>query len=298
MAQWFTYFNQQTRQYPMSIDRAILGGRCSLNVGFAFAAGYQSAIEALFCSSEPEGPQLSSFCVTELKGNHPSAIEASLYETEGKLFVDGHKRFISGANDAQVIYVVCRDQRFGDDFEERNTSAPLARAVLKVVKIPTNHSGVNIEAMPALGFVPEVSHGQVHLDHVALSETQILSGDGYSAYVKAFRSHEDLHVLAAITAYRLGEAIDFEWGSQLVEAHLSLLVSLRAISFMPLSEPGSHILLSATRQQLMQLIAQSNAIFEAKSPDSFLCWQRDQVLLDLANKAQHARTEKAWRNFS
>tara|TARA_R110001592_G_scaffold67059_1_gene205880 strand:+ start:56614 stop:56973 length:360 start_codon:yes stop_codon:yes gene_type:complete len=52
MKAWFEDFNCQTRCFVQPIDRAILGGRFSLNVSFAFASDYQSAIEALLAEMD------------------------------------------------------------------------------------------------------------------------------------------------------------------------------------------------------------------------------------------------------
>ena len=197
MAAWFEAFNAQTRRFESSIDRAILGGRLSLNVGFAFTSGYQSAIESLFLGDSLKDGELalSSLCVSEVKGNHPRAIETRLYQDGGRLFIDGNKQFVSGACDAQMIYVACRDETMGTGFDDEG------RPKLKVVAIPTQSHGVVIQAMPALGFMPEISHGKVRLAEVEIFGHQILDGDGYLAYVKAFRTYEDVHVLAAIVGY-------------------------------------------------------------------------------------------------
>jgi len=294
MAAWFGSFNQQTRLFEGSIDRAILGGRLSLNVGFAFTSGYQSAIESLFQTGDVQSDELrlSSLCVTEAKGNHPRAIETRLYLEGGRYFIEGNKQFVSGACDSQLIYVACRDETTGCGFDDEG------KPKLKVVAIPTHSQGVAIQAMPALGFIPEVSHGKVKLERVEILESQLLDGDGYLEYVKAFRNYEDLHVFAAIVGYRLGEAIDSKWDTSSIEAHISLILALRAISFMPLAEPVAHISLSACRRQLISLIEATNTQFESHNPLAFENWQRDQVLLKVASKAHQSRTEKAWAHFS
>jgi len=309
MAAWFDSFNQQTRLFESSIDRAILGGRLSLNVGFAFTSGYQSAIESLFEGGKLEGGKLqgdkfhgesvqsdglmlSSLCVTEVKGNHPRAIETRLYREGGRYFVDGNKQFVSGACDSQMIYVACRDETVGNGFDDEG------KPKLKVVAIPTQSQGVAIQTMPVLGFIPEVSHGKVKLERVEIVDSQVLEGDGYLTYVKAFRTFEDLHVLAAIVGYRLGEAIDSQWDTVSIEAHISLILALRAINFMPLAEPVAHISLAACRRQLITLIEATNTQFESHNPLAFENWQRDQVLLKVASKAHQIRTAKAWAHFS
>lgn len=288
MAEWFKDFNQQSRQFEQTIDRAILGGRLSDCVGFSFAAAYQSAIESLF---QADDILLSSFCVSEEKGNHPRDIHTRLFHHSGKLVVSGKKKFVSGANDSQRLYIACRDERNSDGIDK------LGRSILKMVVLPASIAGLQIQEMPALGFMPEVSHGKVFLDHVEISENQILEGDGYLAYIKAFRNHEDLHVLAAITAYRLGEAIEASWPKEIVENHISLILALRSLADMDLNQSSAHIALAACRSQLELLITQTNAIFEKLNPKAYQLWKRDKVLLNIAKAAHQKRTEGAWQLF-
>jgi len=285
MADWFKGFNQQTRHFDSPIDRAILGGRLSLSVGFAFVSAYQSAIEALF---QPQEILLSSFCVTEDKGNHPRQIETRLCKEAGQLYISGTKKFVSGANDSQCLYVACRDERAGSGFDAAG------RPIIKMVKLLAENKGLEIQVMPALGFVPEVSHGKVNLNSVAISEAQICEGDGYIRYVKAFRAYEDIYVLAAITAYRLGEAIEGKWSHSALERHVSLLLAIRSISQMNLNKPSAHIAISACRSKLEELIKQTDKMFEASNPESYKFWCRDQVLLNIAKTAHQKRTQKAW----
>jgi len=289
MALWFDAFNTQTRQFEASVDRSILGGRLSENLGFAFTSGYQSAIEALFGT---EKIVLSSLCVTEAKGNHPRSIETSLIEEEGRLSLIGKKQFVSGAGDTELMYVACKDERFGEGYDDQG------RPIIKLVAVSAFQERVEIEQMPELGFIPEVSHGKVSFDQVEVFAPQILEGDGYIDYVKAFRTYEDLHVLAAIVGFRLGEALEFKWRRESVEAHLSLILSLRDLSFMPLNEPAAHIALAGCRAQLKSLIEKTDSEFQASNASGFKCWQRDQVLLSVASKAHETRTQRAWASIT
>jgi hypothetical protein len=255
-------------------------------VGFSFSGAYQSAIEALFCLQDP---LLASVCVTETGGNHPRAINTRLYLEDGDLCLSGEKSFVSGAKDAGMIYVACKDLRSGDGIDSEG------RPQIKMISLKTDLQGVNIQEMPSLGFVPEVSHGKVTLEAVCLSESDVLQGDGYLGYVKAFRTYEDLHVCAAMAGYRLGEALEFHWGADVVEEHLSLVLSLREVSSMDLNSAVAHIALSACRTQLDKLIESTNEVFEKTNPDGFVSWQRDSKLLKVASKAHETRTRRAWQ---
>lgn len=285
ISEWFSAFNQQTRLFELPIDRAILGGRMSTCLGFAFAAAYQSAIEALF---KPDEIVLSSFCVTEKTGNHPRAIETTLSCQEDTLLLNGSKSFVSGATDSSCLYIACRDQRLGSGFDEQG------RPLIKMLKIPAQREGLNIQTLPALGFVPEVSHGSVSFENVVVTEEDILLGDGYLDYVKAFRTYEDLYVLSAVTAYRLAEAVSGKWPPSIQEKHISLILALRSLSSMNLLQSSSHIALAACRTQFDELIQNTNALFKQSDSEAFKRWERDQVLLTIAKKAHLSRTQKAW----
>lgn len=288
MSEWFAHFKQATGSFSNSIDRAILAGRMSASVGFAFAGAYQSAIEALFGLEEA---LLASVCVTEAGGNHPRAINARLYTEKAQLYLSGEKSFVSGAEDAGMIYVACRDERRGDGLDLSG------RPLIKVIALNTQLEGIAIQEMPSLGFVPEISHGKVILDRVAIKESYILQGDGYLQYVKAFRTYEDLHVCAAIAANRMAEAIASDWGQGAIEKHIALILSLREVNAMQLDSSAAHIALSACRSQLNELIAATNTLFEQSNTQKYQNWQRDSRLLKVAGKAHETRTRKAWEDI-
>ncbi len=84
---------------------------------------------------------------------------------------------------------------------------PLLKAGTRALRCP----GVRLLPMPATRFVPEVPHARVQLDDVHVEDDELLPGDGYDAYVKPFRSIEDMHVTLAVLAYLLREARQRGW---------------------------------------------------------------------------------------
>ena len=66
--------------------------------------------------------------------------------------------------------------------------------------------------------MPDIGHARLHLDNVLC---ELLPGDGWDSYVKPFRSIEDLHVLAAITAWLYGIGRDGGWPAALRKASVS-----------------------------------------------------------------------------
>ena len=285
MAAWFNDFNQTVRGFDSSIDRAILGGRLSKNMSFAFTSGYQSAIESLFSPHQLALP-LGSLCVSEENGVRPNDINTKIEERNGKVYLSGQKKFVSGANDSQHIFVACNN---GIDLN--------GRVKIKVVSLPSSTSGIEIIALPTLPFIPLVSHGKVILDTIEISESNVLLGDGYSNYVKPFRTYEDLHVLAAVVGFRLGEAIESQWGEDSIQAHLPLILSLQSLSAMPLQSPAAHIALAACRDELKRLITLFNDRFQANNSSAYSDWERDQLILNVANKASDTRTQNAWKGI-
>lgn len=281
---WFKAFRQQAGAYSLSIDRALLGGRISQCFGFAFAAGYQSAIEALF---QAEQTRLAAFCVSEKGGNHPRMIHTRLEHQSGQLIVTGEKSFVSGGVDAAQLYVACHDLRSGNGLDHNG------RPCLKVLQLTPDIPGVEVKSLPPLGFMPEVTHGRVSLESVVITESMILSGDGYQDYIKPFRTYEDVHVLASICGYRLAEAIDGRWPEEIVDQYLTLIMALRSLSQMQLSKAPAHIGLAAIREQFDALVLRSNTYFEKSNTQAYEHWIRDQHLLQVARSAHEKRTSAA-----
>ncbi len=283
MATWFADFKHASLELESPFDRAVIGGRLSHCAGFAFAGGYQSACESLFAQHRGE---LASLCVTEAEGNHPRAIQSTLDQTTEGMELNGNKKFVSGAGAAQRLYVACTT---GND----NAGRPL----LKLVSLAANQQGVEITELPPLGFIPEVSHGKVRFEQVKVDPDQVLPGDGYLAYIKPFRTVEDIHVLGALLAYRLGEGLDARWQAPALEQHISLVLNLRSLANMSPSSPATHLALAGARQQVKTLFDLTDDEFEQGNPTQFKYWQRDKALLKIAGSAHVSRTAKAWQDF-
>lgn len=249
-------------------------------MGHAFASAYQSAIENLVGQAQLP---LSSFCVTEAGGNHPRAIETRLVDVDGQWHVDGQKSFVSGGEDAETLFVAAKTGL-------QNNGQP----DLKLVKVSKSSPNVEITPMPALKFVPEVSHGKVALKNVLVEDSSILEGDGYARYIKPFRTIEDIHVLGAALGYRMGEAIANNWSKPSIELHLQLILAVRAVAQMDVSASATHIALAGLREAADRLIEESDQEFAERNPASFAEWKRDKVLLKVAEKAHLKRTQKAW----
>lgn len=167
---------------PVSpFELAVLGGKAMPTPGLAFLAGYQAALRVLWPSA-PEG--LGALCASEKRSVRPADMHMRL-DLEA-LRLTGSKDFVTGGHEADWLLVAARSEAPGE--------AP--RISLAVVY--PGEPGVRLDPLPTLPLMPEVGHARLHLEQ-ALCER--LAGDGWDAYVKPFRSLEDLYVLSALVAW-------------------------------------------------------------------------------------------------
>src|SRR4029079_19345048 len=82
-----------------TVERAVIGGARADRVGYAFAIGYSTALEALV------GEGSAALCVTEEGGNHPRAIQTRLFDAR----VTGSKRWATLADHATHLLVAATE---------------------------------------------------------------------------------------------------------------------------------------------------------------------------------------------
>jgi acyl-CoA dehydrogenase len=270
-AAWWARTEALRLAWPATIERAIALGFEADRLGSAFAGGYTSAVVAL-CGGALVEP--GALCATEDGGGHPRAITTRV--DAGRL--TGTKRFVSFGPFARTLLVVASE---GVDDQGRNR--------LKVVKVSSDAPGVRLEAGPALPFVPEVPHASVVLDGAF---GVVLPGDGYDAYLKPFRTIEDLYVNAAVLAYLLNVGLRFGWATGVLEDLLAALASAVALASMNPSAKGTHLALAGLLANATRIIDQLDwAPVEPAERERFL---RDRPLLRVASKARVARQQRAW----
>lgn len=261
-------------------DRAVLGALRADRVGFAFVAGYRAALYALAPALGRH--DLVALCATEAAGNHPRAIQTTL--RDGRL--SGRKRWTTLGGRASTLLVVAS---IGTDVEDKN--------VLRVVRVRADKPGVRVVPMVDAPFVPEVPHAEVHFDDVAVDDADVLPGDGYDAYLKPFRTVEDLHVHGALLGHLIGVARRTEWPRETVEELLSLVIGARALTFEEPLAPSTHValagLLSATQRAIERLSSCWSLVDEATRSR----WERDRSILSVAGKARDARRDAAWKRL-
>jgi alkylation response protein AidB-like acyl-CoA dehydrogenase len=260
------------------VDRALLGGACADRLGFAFAGGYGEALRALV----PGLDGIAALCITEAGGNTPRAIETALVRTEpGAYELTGHKKWATVGSLASSLLVAASVGRDGD------------RNHIRMVRVPARAPGVRIVETSA-PFVPEIPHAEITFQRVAVRETDLLTGDGYTEYIKPFRTVEDIHVHAALLGYLIGVARRKSFGTELVERLLALATTTRAAAAADARSPSTHVVLAGLFALVAREVAALEALWSATPDAEWQRWQRDRALLQVAGKARAARRETAW----
>jgi len=267
-----TYAALLERLGPVSpFELAVLGGQAVDSPGLAFLVGYQAALRVLWPSAPPS---LGAICATEQHSLRPADLQTRLSE----LRVNGCKDFVTAGDAADWLLVAARSEASGQ--------APR----LNLVVVYPGEPGVRLEPLPPIALMPEISHSRLHLDD-ALCER--LAGDGWDAYVKPFRSLEDLYVLSAMIAWLYARGQDNGWPQALQLRLVGLLGSCAEATRQCPDAATSHVLLAGIFEQFAALSADLESAF-AKGPEDLLTtWQRDRGLLTLASGARHKRLEKA-----
>ncbi|MDO9616246.1 MAG: acyl-CoA dehydrogenase [Pseudomonas sp.] len=256
---------------PAPLQLALLGGRLAATPGLAFLAGYQGALRALW----PAAPwTLGALCVTENRSTRPADMSTRI----NALTLDGRKDFVTAAEAADWLLVAAREEDAG---------APVQLA-LGVVR--NGAPGVQIETLPALPLMPDVSHGRLHLQG---AQCERLAGDGWDDYVKPFRTLEDTHVLAALTAWLFGVGQESAWPQALQLRLLGLLAGCAEVARQCPSAAGSHVMLAGLFAQFDSLRSDLDNAFAAGDAHWAQLWQRDQGVLAIAGSARSKRLQKA-----
>jgi len=268
-------------RFGSAVDRAVAQGFVSDRVAFAFLAGYEAALQAMVPSLPID--EIASFCVTEEAGNHPRAIATTL-EPQGSAFVlRGAKKWSTAGPVAHSLLVVAREGVSSD-----------GRPSLRAVRVPAGAPGLTVTAMPEAPFVPEVPHAGLVLDGVVVPVEDVLLGDGYVDYTKAFRTLEDLHVNAALMGYLLSLALRFSWPEELSERLALLVLAARSLGAASARSPGAHVALAGLVASLGALVSEATPWFERLPEPERGRWHRDQALFHVAAKAREQRRVRAW----
>lgn len=284
-SEWKEAFDAAGRSWEEPIERAIAGGWYADCVGYAFAAGYQAALRRLV----PDLPMSAyvALCVTEEDGNLPRMMRTTLQKEGGRWLLNGEKTFVTHAKEAEILLIAAVT---GQDERGRNQ--------LRVVSLPADTPGVLITPLPDLPFVPEISHGRVLLQDVAVADEQILAGDGYDKYIRPFRTVEDLHVFGGIVAYLFRVATQRKWDTALREQAIALLTAILPLAQDRPNASHVHIAIGGMQQHMAHFIEQVDTRWSEEGGETWKKWRRDKRLLQVAESTRKQRLFNAWRDYT
>lgn len=281
VATWLREVGSALAELETPIDRAVMTGFNADRVGYAFAGGYQAALSALVPGL---GRSIVSLSATEAGGNRPSAIKTRLTVSGERVTVTGDKRYSTLAPVADTLLVVASE---GTDESGRNR--------LRVVRIDARAHGVQVRKMPDIAFAPEIPHAEVRFDDVTASADAVLPGDGYTAYLKPFRTVEDVHVHAALLGYVASVARRFGWPETVVEAIASLVVTARSLALGDPSRPELHVALSGWLTESAALLERADEHWARVDEAERERWRRDRALSLVARGVREQRRARAWQ---
>lgn len=285
--EWKRIWKHMTPLWGTPVDRALAGGFAADRPAWAFAAGYQAAIQCLM--PEIDNARIAAICITEKGGPHPARIQCRLTADRGVRGcwrLDGTKEFVSGADGAETLLVAASTGM---------TSS--GRNVLRMVAVPADRPGVTITTLPSLGIVPEMPHGRVCFEAVSLPEAALLPGDGYTGAIKPFRTLEDLHVTGAFLAWIFAVGRRSAWPAAVLETMLPLMVAVRGLALASPLEPHVHIVLGGLLAQVSDLLEKIDPLWQGVDARVREWWQRDRNVLDIAASARQRRLEAARSHF-
>ena len=281
VADWWTSHLEWTSRFSAPADAALAAGFSADRLAYAFASGYQAALRALVAGLPRE--HRSALCATESGGGHPSAIQTRLVRSdEGALSLEGTKTFVTLGTAADELLVVASE---GQDPQGRNR--------LRLVRLDARRPGVTLTGLPPPPFVPELPHAELRLNAVAVSEREVLPGDGYERYLKPFRTVEDCHVLAAVLGWLLQVARRSDWPETVREELLALAVTLHGLAREDPGSPAVHLALAGALELLSRQVEALEPLWARVDAPTRERWIRDRPLLQVAGKVRAKRREAA-----
>ncbi len=290
VADWWPTWQSLNASTTDPAALAVAGGFAADRVAWAFASGYQAALRALL----PDLPHdtLAAFCVTEAAGNRPRDIRTTIVaQPDGTMRIDGAKRWTTLGPASTLLLIVGALPTLEGAGE---------RPVLRVARVPVPSPGLVLQPMPPTRFVPEVPHAQVMLQDLRVGADALLPADGYDAYVKPFRTLEDVHVTLAVLAYLLREGRAQRWPAPFNEQLAAALALLLQLAAEDPRAAQTHIVLAGALRFAHRLCADATALWASAGDDDDAAarrWQRDAALFEVAGSAREQRAERAWERL-
>ena len=279
---WWIRHVRAVSGYRLPVDRTIAATSQLDRLAYVVASAY---IEALHQLIPRIGTAKVALCATEGRGAHPRAIETRLEPDGSGWRLSGEKAFVTLGAHADELLVVATT---GD--------GPDGRPRLRLADVPARRVGVTLEPLAATPFAPELPHARARFAAVRVEPDELLPGDGYSRYLKPFRTVEDVHVHAALLAFLVGVARRSGWARSVQQELLALLVAARGLAGMNPSDRTCHLALAGLITRTRLLLEESRDEWTCVEPELRARWERDRPLLDVASSARAARLEAAWRD--
>ena len=281
LGDWWRQHCGLASRFTSPVEHAFAGGFVADRLGYAFASGYHCALRELV--HHLPATHRAALCVTEAGGAHPSAMRTRLFRDEGGLLrLTGSKAFVTLGTHADSLFVVATE---GLDARGRNQ--------LRVIMLDARRSGVRLGELPPLPFVPEIPHAELRLENVEISEGEVLDGDGYTRYVKPFRTVEDCHVHAALLGWLLQVARRSGFPEPLQDELLAVAMAIRGLTREDPSSSAMHVALGGVLDQCQRLVRELGEHWAKVDALTRERWERDRNLLNVAGKARLKRREVA-----
>ncbi len=281
---------RESESWPAPVDKAIVGGFVADCTAFAFAAGYCYALQQLVPALGENA--ITCFCITEEGGGHPRAIKSKLVPSANEMnpgntfTLNGKKKYVTCAKEADQFLVAA-----SDGIRDDGTNS------IRMMTIDSKAPGVRIVPMENLHLVPEISHCELIFTDVHIVATDLLAGDGYTDYIKPFRTIEDLHISAGILGYLFRNACRYDWGRDIKESILGRIVSVRNLALSNPGAPAVHIVTGDVLKQIKELFKLLEPLWEKAGGKARQDWDRDKILMTIADKARTRRLETAWEFY-
>ena len=284
---WCEQWRQLAAERHDPVGLALRGGFAADRVGWAFAAGYQSALRQLIQvnGGTVDDHELLAMCATEAGGNRPRDIETRIADDgAGGVTVTGRKTWTTLGSACTGLLVVGRVDGGETD-----------RPALKIARVDTHTQGVSLVEKPPLDFVPEVPHVAAVFD--GAKAEALMPGDGYSDFVKPFRTVEDTFIALAVQAWLVREGRARGWPRSFLESLIASLAGLAAVAAQPAGAPATHIALTGALARTNDLYQQADALWADERDAAAERWRRDRPLFQVAGKPRAMRAQRAWESL-
>ncbi|PCJ17986.1 MAG: hypothetical protein COB04_07990 [Gammaproteobacteria bacterium] len=277
---WLRDAEPRMQELNEPVFQAVVGGYHADRVAYGFLAGYQSALRHSFDDLPSSG--LVAFCVSEKGGAKPTAFKTHGVPQQGAVVINGKKTFVTCGDQADLLLVAYKAS-------EQASGRPL----INIAKVKANAPGVAIENMPEMPFIPEVRRGSVLFNDVLVGDSNLYRGDCYLNYAKPFSASEGYFIIAAVIAYLLRVAKDYDWPLNHVDELISLLQFTVMLTKREPLDPQTIIAGNGLRQSLENFNKKTRDLWQLVGERDQSRWLRDGAILFASDRSQQIRLNKA-----